>query len=145
MGTFGAAQVPFFTLRPDAVEVAVRACREDAETEADFLECISGYEEKSKMVLTYFLVSQRTQQRVIFRTRLEADSGGLYAIPSIQPIFPSAWQFESELQALLGIDFTHPTEKNVSFRPVPEQITGYPLRREFRLPEIPRPRRSEEI
>ncbi|WP_412098927.1 NADH-quinone oxidoreductase subunit C [Micromonospora sp. BRA006-A] len=108
---------------------AVRAARDDAELELDFLDWLSAVDELADgFDVVLHLWSVRHRHGLLLRTRVPRDTP---VVASVVDLFPGAAWHERETHEMFGIDFAGHGE----LRPLllPPEFEGHPLRKEFVL------------
>lgn len=71
----------------------------------DWLENLSCFEAKSKLVLSYFLRSQILDHELIVRCELSFPEGERTSIASVTSVWPMVHPYEEEISSLFGVDF----------------------------------------
>ncbi|OHX05566.1 NADH dehydrogenase [Micromonospora sp. WMMB235] len=108
---------------------AVRAARDDAELDLDFLDWLSAVDELADgFDVVLHLWSVRHRHGLLLRTRVPRDTP---VVASVVDLFPGAAWHERETHEMFGIDFAGHGE----LRPLllPPEFEGHPLRKEFVL------------
>ncbi|SBT64277.1 NADH dehydrogenase subunit C [Micromonospora sediminicola] len=108
---------------------AVRAARDDAELEFDFLDWLSAVDELADgFDVVVHLWSVRHRHGLLLRTRVPRAAP---VVASVVDVFPGADWHERETHEMFGIDFAGHAE----LRPLllPPEFEGHPLRKEFVL------------
>ncbi|MFG1713635.1 NADH-quinone oxidoreductase subunit C [Micromonospora sp. NPDC049203] len=108
---------------------AVRAARDDAELDLDFLDWLSAVDELADgFDVVLHLWSVRHRHGLLLRTRVPRDTP---VVASVVGLFPGAAWHERETHEMFGIDFAGHGE----LRPLllPPEFEGHPLRKEFVL------------
>lgn len=108
---------------------AVRAARDDAELDLDFLDWLSAVDELADgFDVVLHLWSVRHRHGLLLRTRVPRDTP---VVASVVDLFPGAAWHERETHEMFGIDFAGHGE----LRPLllPLEFEGHPLRKEFVL------------
>ncbi len=97
-----------------------------------WLEDLTVFQLEQTLVLTYFLRSFVSEQRLLLRVSLAIPSADAWVeAPSVAEVWPEARAFESDLSELYGIQFGQHTP---SFRILPEDWEGFPLRKNYIFP-----------
>jgi NADH-quinone oxidoreductase subunit C len=90
--------------------------------------------------IVYTLVSLEHAQRARLKVRLRGDAARL---PSVSGLFPAANWLEREVWDLFGIEFQgHPDPRRLL---MPEDWEGFPLRKDYPVQIVMKPRTSEPL
>ncbi len=100
-----------------------------AEFKFDFLMNLSGVDYVEYMEVIYHLYSYERDQYLAVKVKTDRDGG---SVPSVIDVWRTAdWQ-EREVYDLLGIGFTG---REISRILMPDDWVGYPLRKDYVMPE----------
>lgn len=101
----------------------------------DWLENLSCFESKSKLVLSYFLRSQILDHALIVRCELSIPEGEKVSVTSVASVWPMVHPYEQEIASLFGVEFkgNHSQRgvKGISFAE-----GAYPLRKSYVWEEV---------
>jgi NADH-quinone oxidoreductase subunit C len=141
---------PWISIDPDALLEVARFCRDDDRLLFDSLQCISGVDyletdpKKAKKAgfephfeVVYNLYSFKHKQKVVLKLVLPRwkndQTGQIPDVPSVARIWPTADWHEREVYDLSGVNFVgHPNLIRIL---CPEDWVGYPLRKDYEMPE----------
>jgi len=88
---------------------------------------------ESELELVYRLFSYESRLSVMVRFRVPRDAG---RVPTVSDLFRTAEWHERETAELFGLEFTgHPDPRRLL---LPDDLEGYPLRKDFTHPNMPR-------
>lgn len=90
------------------------------------LACISAIDYKDKFALVYNLYSYKTKEKITLKAFLDKNNP---SVESVTSLWPAADWHEREAFDMMGITFIgHPDLQRIL---LPEDWTGYPLRKDF--------------
>lgn len=123
---------PFVVVRPDAWEEIAFFCRDDARLKFDLLSCITGvdYPDKKVIEVIYCLDSTTHKHRLVAKALLPRDNP---LLASVENVWRTADWHERETFDLLGVVFEG--HHNLARILCAEDWVGYPLRRDYVMPE----------
>ena len=92
---------------------------------------LDRYPVEPRFELSYHLTSIPNKSKIRLRTRV---NGSDPSVDSLVPVWPGAGWLEREIFDLMGIRFNgHPDLRRIL---LPEDWEGYPLRKDFKVPEF---------
>jgi NADH:ubiquinone oxidoreductase subunit C len=98
----------------------------------DWLEDLTVFQLDQSLILSYFLRSHSSEERLVLRVSLAVTGSDAWlAAPSVIDIWPEARAFESDSGELFGIQFGG---KKPEFRILPDDWEGFPLRKNYIFP-----------
>jgi NADH-quinone oxidoreductase subunit C len=101
-----------------------------AELQFDFLESISGVDDKEKLTLVYHLFSYPHRHAIVLKAVVPYEA---LAVPTCTGVWAAANWHEREQYDLFGFAFTgHPDLRRIL---LPEDWEGFPLRKAYEYPE----------
>lgn len=123
---------PFIKIRPESLRQICTYLRDDPECQFDYLMCLSGVDYgKAVLGVVYHIASITRKHKITLKVETSSEKP---EIPSIADIWESANWHEREAYDLFGIIFTgHPDLRRIL---LPEDWPGYPLRKDFKVPEF---------
>lgn len=128
---FGAQGEPSVWIESAKLLAAGRFLKE-RESALDWLEDLTVFQLDQNLILSYFLRSPQSEDRLVLRVSLVIPGADAWvAAPSVVDVWPEARAFETDLGELFGIHFG---EKSTGFRLLPEDWDGFPLRKNYIYP-----------
>lgn len=123
---------PFIKIAPQQTEAVARTLRDDPDLAFDYLMCLSGVDyAKGTLGVVYNLFSFKHRHKVTVKVEVPRDAA---QVPSVAAVWPTANWHEREAYDLLGIVFTgHPDLRRIL---LPDDWEGYPLRKDYQVPEF---------
>lgn len=108
---------------------AVRAARDDAQLDCNYLDFLSGVDELPEgFTIVIHLWSVAARHSVLLRTRLPRDAP---VVDTLTGVFPGVSWYEREVAEMFGVDFAgHP---HLIPLLLPPEFEGHPLRKDFVL------------
>ncbi len=126
------AAEPFVVIRPDAWEEIAFFCRDDQRLRFDLLSCLTGvdYPDRKVIELIYCLDSTPNRHWLVVKAALPRDNP---RIASVESVWKTMDWHERETFDLLGVTFEG--HHNLTRILCAEDWVGYPLRRDYVMPE----------
>jgi len=123
---------PFIVVKPGVIEDLAYFCRDDTRLEFDLLSCISGvdYPERNVIEVIYCLDSTPNKHWLIVKVVLPRDNP---RVRTVENVWRTADWHERETYDLLGVTFEG--HHNLIRILCAEDWVGYPLRRDYVMPE----------
>ncbi|MEN6373005.1 MAG: NADH-quinone oxidoreductase subunit D [Armatimonadota bacterium] len=117
-------------IAPESLVAISQFLKDQPELSFDYPASITGVDWNDRMEMLYHLTSLSTGKKVVLKTDLDHENP---EVESVVPVWKGAdWQ-EREVYDLLGVRFTgHPNLKRIL---LPEGWEGYPLRKDYVIPE----------
>ncbi len=114
-----------------AIVSACRLLRDDAELKFDLLACLTAVDywpQEPRFAVDYRLYSVKNNDWIGLRVRVPGENP---ALPTIEPVYPSANWHEREIYDMYGITFQgHSDLRRIL---MPHDWEGHPLRRDYPL------------
>ncbi len=121
---------PYITVPADLIAEIGAFLKSEPGIELDFLESISGFDDKEKLTCVYHLFSYKHRHQIVLRLERPYDDP---TIPSCAGVWQAANWHEREQYDLFGFVFTgHPDLRRIL---LPEDWVGWPLRKAYEYPE----------
>ena len=136
---FGRTNVVSFWLEASALTKVAQLVLGDEKTRMDWLENLSAIQMDQAIVLSYFLRSTITGQRMVFRVSLVPENfEATVQIKSVSTIWPMATLLERDIADLFGVNFEGnkfsvleiPSKRSI----LSDDFEGFPLRKSFVFP-----------
>ncbi len=134
---------PFVHIEAPSLLKVLSFCKEDPSFQFNFLECITAVDMDQEFLVIYQLSSLYdvgfasrksfgdSKQRLNIKVAVNRYAASL---PSVVKLWYSAFSYEREVAEMFGIFFDgHP---NLSHLLLPEDWSGYPLRKDYKYPEV---------
>lgn len=117
-------------IKPESLVSVCNTLKENPKLKIDYPASITGIDRNDRIELVYHLTSIKSGEKVVLRLDVDRDNP---EVGSVTPVWKGAdWQ-EREIYDLLGVRFTgHPELKRIL---LPEGWEGYPLRKDYVIPE----------
>lgn len=136
------SDMPVVWVQKSALPEVLLFLRDNPELQYNFLTTLCGmhYPEESKLGVVYHLHSFINNHRIRIKTAVNIDHP---ILPTITTIWPSANWMERETYDFFGIIFEgHPNLKRILNV---EEMTGFPLRKEFPLEDQTREDKDDSM
>jgi NADH-quinone oxidoreductase subunit C len=121
---------PFIVIDAASIKPIMQHLKNNSDLAFDFLACITGLDYTDKFTVVYHLFSCQKRHKIVIKVHLPNDSP---EIESVESIWKAANWLERETYDLLGIKFVG--HSNLRRILLPEDWTGYPLRKDYTQPE----------
>jgi NADH-quinone oxidoreductase subunit C len=123
---------PYVVVKPEVIEELGMFCRDEPRLRFDLLSCISGvdYPDRKVIEVIYCLDSTVHKHWLIVKAIVPRDAPRL---PSVERVWRTADWHERETYDLLGVHFEG--HHNLVRILCAEDWVGYPLRRDYVMPE----------
>ena len=123
---------PWVKIAPAKILEAATLLHDDEAMQFDFLMCLSGVDYgKGMLGVVYHCFSMTKKHKICLKADVPVATPEL---PSVASIWPTANWHEREAYDMFGIVFTgHPDLRRIL---CPEDWDGYPLRKDFKVPEF---------
>ena len=113
-------------MAPDKLVGVARFLRDDRDTDARFLNAVSGVDRYDYFEVVYHLTSLSHNHQLVLKVRADHEEP---EVPSVTGVWHGAHLQEREIFDLLGVRFKgHPNLKRIFLW---EGFPGYPLRKDF--------------
>lgn len=120
------ASPEWVVLAPDQLVAAARFLRDDRDTDARFLNCVSGVDRYDYFEVVYHASSLSHNHRLTLKVRADHEDP---EVPSLAGVWHGAHLQEREIFDLLGIRFSGHSNLKRMF--LWEGFPGHPLRKDF--------------
>ena len=122
---------PYITVAPDRVPEIARFLRDTDRFSFDSLMLLSGMDyTKGKLGVVYHLHSLKWNHKIVIKTEVPAENPH---VRSVEAVWKTANWHEREAFDMYGIVFDgHPDLRRIL---MPDDWEGYPLRKDFAVPE----------
>jgi NADH-quinone oxidoreductase subunit C len=122
---------PWSVVDPSAILEVARFLNSDARLRMDHLELLAGVDFKDRIEVVYVLYSMMHKHRFTLKCRLPRENPRLSTVESVWSV--ANWH-EREAYDMFGIVF----EDHSDLRRIlcPDDWEGYPLRKDYKFPEI---------
>jgi NADH-quinone oxidoreductase subunit C len=117
---------PFVVVDPKAIVEVGRFMKEDPELAMDCLSNESGVDYKDRIEVVYHLFSYRYHHTAVLKVKLPRDNP---SVATLEGLWNAANWMEREIFDLLGVTFEGHSDLRRLL--MPEDWSGYPLRKDF--------------
>lgn len=122
---------PYIKVAPDAVAEIASCLRNHEDLSLDSLMCLSGADyPPDRMMVVYHLYSMIHRHRIVIKVELPRDNPHL---PTVENVWGGANWHEREAYDLFGILFDNHSDLRRIL--LPDDWEGYPLRKDYQVPE----------
>lgn len=120
----------FVVIKSQAIKEICKFLRDDQDLQFDFLDCVTGVDDRETIWCVYHIYSIKKNHNVILKADVGKESP---KIDSVVSIWETANWHEREAYDMLGIHFEgHPDLRRIL---LPEDWEGHPLRKDYDFPE----------
>ena len=122
---------PFISVAPDRVKDVALFLRDTEQIAMDALMCLSGIDyANGKLGVVYHLHSMKWNHKMTIKVEVTVENAH---VQSVESVWKTANWHEREAFDLLGIIFDgHPDLRRIL---LPDDWEGYPLRKDYQIPE----------
>ena len=122
---------PFVTVKPERIKDAALFLRDEEKLAFDYLMCLSGVDyANGKLGVVYHLSSMKWQHKFTLKVIVPVENPH---VRSVEEVWRTANWHEREAFDVVGIVFDgHPDLRRIL---LPDDWEGYPLRKDYQVPE----------
>ncbi|NOY77857.1 MAG: NADH-quinone oxidoreductase subunit C [Calditrichaeota bacterium] len=121
---------PYLKISPDSFYDVCQFLRDEDDLDFDYLMSLSGVDYGDLLGTVYHLYSMKHQHKIVLKVEVSRETP---EIPSVADLWRTADWHEREAYDLFGILFlNHPNLRRLL---LPEDWVGYPLRKDYEMPE----------